>query len=420
VTRFPRVLGVCLLLCGLASLAPAQNTDALSQTFHAPKGDVEQALKDLNAYQSGRLPFVEGFVGSIQEPLASFQRAYYQYTLNVQQTNEAEVKVSVNAKISAWHEEKDASKSGYRDLPSNGRLEADLLDRLRGRLQQHSADLAASRTPLVSPRLLGTTETPTPSAPAQTSQPEAPPVATAAAPAFRPFANNAPPATPPAATSPEQDARYQRLVREEKSLNEVLAAQQHPDNLVAVKSAHTPIVASPSEGSKVVMYADAEDEFQFLKSEGAWIHVQIAGLSRGWIRSSQVEGTGPKTTSAAAAIKSPDLFRQTKEETSTFPGDWEALRGKSVKIIWVQPNGKSTQQARLTFAESVFKKQVPQLAATSGVEGVVVVFDAAEGGMAATTLAALQQWGAGNLSDAAFLKQCWFDPADAFAASASR
>jgi hypothetical protein len=133
-----------------------------------------------------------------------------------------------------------------------------------------------------------------------------------------------------------------------------------------------------------------------------------------------VEGIGPKTTSAAAAIKSPDLFRQTKEETSTFPGDWEALRGKSVKIIWVQPNGKSTQQARLTFAESVFKKQVPQLAASNGVEGVVVVFDAAEGGMAATTLAALQQWGAGNLSDAAFLKQCWFDPADAFAASASR
>jgi hypothetical protein len=42
------------------------------------------------------------------------------------------------------------------------------------------------------------------------------------------------------------------------------------------------------------------------------------------------------------------------------------------------------------------------------------VFDAAEGGMAATTIAALEQWGAGSLSDSAFLKQCWFDPADAF------
>jgi hypothetical protein len=51
---------------------------------------------------------------------------------------------------------------------------------------------------------------------------------------------------------------------------------------------------------------------------------------------------------------------------------------------------------------------------------VVVVFDAVEGGMAATTLAGLQQWSSGSLSDAAFLKQCWFDPADAFTASASR
>jgi hypothetical protein len=413
--RLPRLAGWFLMACSLVLAARAQTTEALSQTFHAPKADVEQALKDLNAYQSGRLPFVEGFVGSIQEPLASFQRAYYQYTVSVQQTNETDVNVGVNAKISAWHEDRDATKSAYRDLPSNGRLEADLLDRLRARLQQHSAEIAAARTPLVSPRLLGTTETPVANA---TSQPEAPSTAVPAPAPFRPFANNAPPATPPSATAPEQDARYQRLVREEKSLQEVLAAQQHPDNLVAVKAPHTPIVASPAEGSKVVMYADAEDEFQFLKSEGTWVHVQIAGLNRGWIRSSQVEAIGPKSANATPAAKTPDLFRQTKEETSTFPGDWDALRGKSVKIIWVQPNGKSTQQARLSYAEALFKKQVPQLG--GGVEGVVVVFDAAEGGMAATTLAALKEWGAGTLSDAAFLKQCWFDPADAFAASASR
>lgn len=416
-SRLRSVFRVLLLLSTACMMARAQNTEALTQSFHAPKADVEQALKDLNAYQSGRLPFVEGFVGATDQPLANFQRAYYQYTVTVQQSSETEVHVSVNAKISAWYDDKDASKAGYRDLPSNGRLEADLLDRLRARLHQHSAEVAASRTPLVSPRLLGTTEAPPVSA---LTTPEAPSSAAPPAPAFRPFANTPTPLTPPTTSTPDQDARYQRLVQEEKSLNEVLAAQQRPDNLVAVKAAHTPIVASPSEGSRVLMYAEAEDEFQFLKSDGNWIHVQIAGLNRGWIRSSQVEKIGAQASTAAAA-NTQEPFKETKEETSTFPGDWDALRGKNVKIIWVQPNGKTTQKARLNFAETIFKKQVPQLATPNGVEGVVVVFDAAEGGMAATTVAALQQWGAGTLSDAAFLKQCWFDPADAFtAASASR
>jgi hypothetical protein len=378
-----RTLKALLLICvALGMDLHAQNTEALRQTFHAPKADVEQALKDLNAYQSGRIPFVEGFVGSIDEPLAGFQRPSYQYTIVVQQVSDSEVSVSVNAKISAWYEDKDAAKSGYRDLPSNGRLEADLLDRLRGRLRQHSAEIASSRTPLVSPRLMGIT----PAAEPPAAAPAAPSAAVSpSVPNFRNYA--APAATPPTGT-PEQNARYQRLVQEEKSLTEVLAAQQHPNDLVAVKSPHTPIVSTPAAASRVVMYADAEDEFQFLKTEG-----EIA----------------------AAPAAATEAFHQTKEETSQFPGEWAPLRGKNVKIIWVQPTGKTSQKARLSYAESIFKAQAPQI--ISGIDGVVIVFDAAEGGMAATTVAALQQWGAGSLSDTAFLKQCWFDPVDAFVAS---
>ncbi len=381
----------------------AQQTEALRQTFHAPKADIEQALKDLNAYQPGRLPFVEGFVGSIDAPLSGFQRPSYQYAIEVQQTSESDVNVSVNAKISAWYEDKDASKSGYRELPSNGRLETDLFDRLRTRLSQHAAEIAASRTPLVSPKLMGTAPIVEEAAPSSAAAPKL----SSAPPSFRAYAAPAGPLVPP-----EQNPRYQRLLQEEKSLNEVIAAQQHPNDLVAVKAAHTPIVVTPAVAARVVMYADAEDEFQFLKTEGEWTHVQISGINRGWVRTAQVEHIGAKAAQNAAP-STPEEFRQTKEETSTFPGDWAPLRGKNVKIIWVQPSGKSTQKERLNYAESVFKKQ----ANTTGVDGVVIVFDAAEGGMAATTLAALQQWGAGSLSDAAFLKQCWFDPADAFAAS---
>ena len=410
-----RTLPIFAFLC-VSWFAVGQSTEALRQSFHAPKADVEQALKDLNAYQSGRLPFVEGFVGATEQPLANFERAVYQYSIEVQQVSDSEVSVKVNAKISAWYEDKDATKSGYRDLPSNGRLEADLLDRVRGRLRQHSAELAASRTPLVSPRLLGAPlETPT----AATSQPDAPGASsTPAVPNFRSLASTAAPVSPASSAAPDQEARYQRLLKEEKSLHEVLAAQQHPDDLVAVKTPHTPILASPAEGSKVLMYADVEDEFQFLKTQGDWLHVQISGLNRGWIRGSQVERMGEKNASASVpTADAAEPFRQTKEETSTFPGDWAALRGKNVRIIWVQPNGKSTQKARLNFAESVFKTQAPKLASGTEVEGVVIVFDAAEGGMAATTLAALRLWGAGTITDAAFLKQCWFDPADAFTAA---
>jgi hypothetical protein len=407
-----RGLELALFCLSFGAALCAQTTSALRQSFNAPKTDVEQALKDLNAYQSGRLPFIDGFVETIGQPTADFQRAYYQYTISVQQVSDAEVAVSVNAKISAWYEDKDATKSGYRDLPSNGRLEEDLLDRLRTKLRKHAEELAASRVPLVSPRLLGITPIPVPTS---TPEPDAPQAA-AASPRFQPFTS---PAKPPSSNAPPtaEDARYERLVREEHSLNDVIAAQQHPNDLVAIKSAHTPITASPGEGSRVLMYADAEDEFQFLKSEGGWVHVQISGLNRGWIRSSQVEM--PHRVEAVAKT-APEAFHQTKEETSTFPGDWAPLRGKNVKIIWVQPNGASTQKSRLSYAESVFRKQAPQVSSGNGVEGVVVVFDAAEGGMAATTVAALQEWGSGSLSDAAFLKQCWFDPADAFTASASR
>jgi hypothetical protein len=99
--RWRQIASLLLLALGLSRLAAAQETQALGQTFNAPKANVEQALKDLNVYQSGRLPFLDGFVGAQEQPLANFQRAYYQYTIHVTQSSDSEVSVSVNAKISA-------------------------------------------------------------------------------------------------------------------------------------------------------------------------------------------------------------------------------------------------------------------------------------------------------------------------------
>jgi hypothetical protein len=49
------------------------------------------------------------------------------------------------------------------------------------------------------------------------------------------------------------------------------------------------------------------------------------------------DGAGAKRTGVDAIAKSTELFRVTREEIGTFPGNWEPLRGKSVKLYSVQP-----------------------------------------------------------------------------------
>jgi len=54
------------------------------------------------------------------------------------------------------------------------------------------------------------------------------------------------------------------------------------------------------------------------------------------------------------------------------------------------------------------------------VEGVVIVIDAADGGMIAATADALRRWNTGALSDAAFRKECWTDSPEALGETARR
>lgn len=209
-----------------------------------------------------------------------------------------------------------------------------------------------------------------------------------------------------------------QLREELKNLQEILKGQTRPGDLAAVKSSNTPILASPMEGAQVVLRAESEDEFQILEIKGAWVHVRISGLSRGWIQRSQLEMPvafeGASQSADISQLADPS-FRKSREETSTFPGNWEPLQGKKVRIIWVQPLGDPAQANRATYAKSVFHQTYSELSqGTSDVSGVVIVFDSKDGGMAAATLPSLQQWAAGHLSDNAFWKRCWFDPADAF------
>jgi hypothetical protein len=79
---------------------------------------------------------------------------------------------------------------------------------------------------------------------------------------------------------------------------------------------------------------------------------RTSGQSRGWIRKTQLEFPEDASTTKGIGNEPPvrpaELFRVTREETNTFPGNWEPLRGKSVKLYAVQPArpGTAATQAR--------------------------------------------------------------------------
>jgi hypothetical protein len=218
------------------------------------------------------------------------------------------------------------------------------------------------------------------------------------------------------------------LQTEAESLEEVLKNQAHPKNLVAVKKSGTAVVSTPSLNGKTLFLASAQDEFEMLDFNSNWVHVRISGLSRGWIWRTSLEmpegiSDVPKTAPSGAATVA-DLFQVAREEKAPFPGDWEPLRGKKVKIISVQKiqeNEKdSGAQAKLEYAKSLIDKNYAELAAEShDLAGIVLIFDSVDGGMIAATMSTVQAWKAGTLSDAALWHQCYFDPPETFTVSSN-
>jgi hypothetical protein len=221
-----------------------------------------------------------------------------------------------------------------------------------------------------------------------------------------------------------EERRMQQVNAELQSLQEIQHNQAHPENLVVVKQSGTPVFAKPALGSPVLFTAAGDDEFEFLDVDGAWIHVQISGASRGYIRRSSVELPEPlaarlKSPNATSSDEKQDVFRVAREETGTFPGNWESLRGKPVKIYTVQAisaNAKETSAtSKLEFAASLFSKfSRASTAPANSVEGVVIIFDSADGGIIGSTVSGAQQFASGSLSREAFWKQCYMDPPDAF------
>jgi hypothetical protein len=408
-----RHVTVAVLLSSFVVFSANGQAMPYARTFSRPKIEVEQALKDLQAYTGQKLPIVDGFVATTQQPLDRYERAFCQFAIEVLPGAPAGTIVQVSAKITAWYADKDPAKSGYQILPSNGRLELDLLDRLDEKFGNKPAP--------------GTARSPA------TSGISAPTPKLNLGGGINMSPGNGNPVVAPEGTEELNRLRSEREAEEKRmrslnvelqGLEEVKKNQAHPLNLITVKRAGTPVMARAAEESRVLFKATVNDEFEFLDAEGEWVHIQISGVSRGYIRRSALElpeviAEHLEETAKLEAAAKQAAFRVEREENSAFPGDWEALKGKTVKIYTVQPASQDPKEtdarARLKFAGALMRKFVEDVApGTTAGEGVVVIFDSADGGIAGATLASIQRLAKGEISEEAFWKQCYLDPPETF------
>jgi hypothetical protein len=406
-------LGGVLSILLTAAVFP--QTVPYARAFSKSAEEVEGALKELQAYSGQKLPIVDGFVATGDKSLNQYERAFYQFSIDVLPGTGGGTIVRVTAKITAWYADKDPAKSGYQALPSNGRLELDLLDRLEesfGGKTGSSVARALSNSTISAPKpkldLGGVprAQIPTPANAAAKSGNVADELGTLRS------------------TREAEEKRMSELNADLQGLQEIQKNQAHPQNLVVVKKAGTPVLAKPVGGARVLFNAAAEDEFEFIGAEGEWIHVQISGPSRGYIRRNNLElpeliAARLKSQDAAGSAEKIPAFRIVREEISPFPGDWEPLKGKRVKVFTVQPVSQDPKEtgarAKLAFASSLFQRYATDsTVSTLAVEGVVVIFDSADGGIVGATLATLNQFAAGTLSPENFWKQCYRDPPEAF------
>jgi hypothetical protein len=302
-------------------------------------------------------------------------------------------------------------------LPSNGRLELDLLDRLSDKFGGKPVTSLLKPEPQApKPRIDSSFGSPVISLPSRNSSAPTPVEATST-----PGGEEV---TALAIQRGVEEKHVQQLKGELQSMQDIQRNQAHPKNLVTVKKSGTPVLARPAEGSRLLFNAAADDEFEFIAAEGGWIHVQISGASRGYIRRSGLDL--PESISAQlesqngnAGDEKPAAFRIEREENGMFPGDWEPLKGKTVKIYTVQPASQDPKEtgasAKLGFAASLFKKFSAESAAPAPPpEGIVVIFDSADGGIIGCSLLNARQLASGALPQELFWKRCYMDPPDAF------
>jgi hypothetical protein len=410
-----------LLACTVGGLGVRQvlaQSVSYARAYPKPREEVDKTLKELGAYSGQKLPIVDGFVATGDHPLDRYERAFYQFSIDLVPGSSGSTVVRLTAKITAWYADREPWKSGYQVLPSNGRLELDLLDRLSEKFGDKPAtSVLKSQVQAPAPKLDLSAGLPrSSSSPGKNNAGD---VATSSVPSKRASDASSDELSSLRAKREAEEKRMSQLSAELQNLQEIQHSQARPPNLVVVKKGGTTVVSRPAEGSPVLFSAAADDEFEFLDVKGDWVHVQIAGASRGYIRRSGVELPELVAERFHSPNSAPEAFRVEREENSMFPGDWQLLRGKPVKIFTVKPTTQDPKEtgpdAKLNFASSLLKGLPARPEANApAIDGVVIIFDSADGGMISGTLIDVQQFSTGALSADDLWKRCNLDPPETF------
>ena len=332
--RFPLFFFALLLCFSLA--ARAQDTDSTDRIYKHRKAEVEEALQSLKAYETNRLPVLDGFVNANATTIAKLENPHYQLRIEVESQGPTQTLVSVIAKITAWSAEADPSRSQYVVVPSNGRLEQDILDRLSVFLEKGNVDptggtsapagsassSAATGPPSSAPNTdrsapvaadsADSSASPTPTVPARgspASSSHSPvrepsyggssagsdPASPVAGSGSVPHANPADPSALAGEIASVQAQRQasemnQRKIQQQISELEANASsQKFLSNLAVIKTPQTPVFQQDDDTSKVLFRADPEDEFEVINVKESWFHVRLENGAEGWIRAAQLQ-----------------------------------------------------------------------------------------------------------------------------------
>lgn len=432
------LISMLALLCALSLTAWAQTeaNTAQERSYAYPAEKVRKALEQLGAYAGGKLPMVDGFVAATVQQQERYERPYYQYRLQLTPgADGASTVVRVEARISAWFSD-GAGPSEYRALGSNGRLEADLLDRLQAALggNANASPNSMARRDVNAGVAL---------------RPVNPNVRTTQSAATQ--ASTVSKSTGAMTPQEQLDALLaeRQTVRERTStltaqLAELKTAAHKPANgarLAWVKHSGVGVMSRKNFGGPVLFRAQAEDEFEVVTLEAGWAEVRLTPETTGFVQADELQlpegmvetpatavasatdstsDPTPNGTPATSTAATRDLgFWVSREDVKVFSGEWVRLKGKKVLFVYAQPRGLlsdlSGDDAKLTYAKRVFQSRYKTAGeATPDLAGVVVVFLGSKGGVAAATLADIRQWAEGALPDAAFVNRCSLDPPNEF------
>jgi len=422
-----RVLAAFAVLLSANTFLALAQSKTYERTFTQPPTAIQKELQKMQSSMSGHLPLLDGFAVAGEHPLERYQKAFFQAKAQVSPDRSGKSVVRVSVKVTAWYDDPAKAHSGYELLPSNGRIETDILDQLAEQLganqpAERDRPVVASAPAVAAPIRESAHPVESKSEPAISApEPRLFDTPSASASLSRGIVGAAS-GTGEDASNPPADPERKQLREQIGELQEALKNQAHPRNMAAVKKSGTAVVSNPSLSSKPIFLASVHDEFEILNYNQDWVHVRISGLSRGWIWRNDVEmpDSIPDAPMAPPSPRAAEFFHVVREETAQFPGDWAPLRGKNVKLISVQKIDESTKdsdsQLKLEFAKTVFQKSYAEMAQKADdAAGIVLIFDSADGGMIAAVQPTLAKWNSGALSDSAFWRSCYFDPPETFA-----